>query len=691
MYKEEAIFNLRVNTSGDVEAKTVKESLEGIEDAVRNVKKEFKEGIAVTQFEKLNKVVDESVLSIQELGTAADNYKNIALSAGTESVIGKEAIKRAAQLEKQIDTLNRRVADLGESGKVLKTALDIGTGVVAGYNIAAGAAAFLGDENEELTQTLVKLQAAQSVLMGLQEVKILLDKNGAIAVLAQTVATKAQTAATIAAQGPMVFMNAIMAANPVGLVVVAIGALIAALLFLPEVVSKVVKWFDSLNKYAKIAAFIFGGPLIASIIAVRWALQQLGATETDQEREAARRAEMRKERLKQEIKDRRELQKEIRKNGKERIAIADEEVKVIDFQLRKLKAAGKDTVEYERMKIMATRKAVEERIEALEYELSVENQIAQRRLELLAVDNVFSQVIGRTEKLTKQTYEKANELEAQLTELREQRRKATEDLAIFEITETTRVNDAAKDAAQDRKDREAKEWEEEKQRIREKVEFELSEGKRKYEEEQKQREEAQQVHDDFLAKSRAHLKAKEAKDAKDEKKRKEQELKDAEKLAKAKIAIEEAVFSIASSLIELGVKNEEQAMKFRKAVAVAQLGIDTAKAIAGAVAQAQNVPFPGNLAAIATGVATVLANIAQARKILQETAGVSMPQITSVNSGNSGLNSAFSSSSVGGEQGFSTNPFANINPPQTQIVAIVEDINRAQNRVSISESRSTVR
>jgi len=49
-----------------------------------------------------------------------------------------------------------------------------------------------------------------------------------------------------------------------------------------------------------------------------------------------------------------------------------------------------------------------------------------------------------------------------------------------------------------------------------------------------------------------------------------------------------------------------------KTLAVAQIAIDTAVAITGAIAQAQSVPYPGNLVAIATGVAAVVAGIASA-------------------------------------------------------------------------------
>jgi hypothetical protein len=70
------------------------------------------------------------------------------------------------------------------------------------------------------------------------------------------------------------------------------------------------------------------------------------------------------------------------------------------------------------------------------------------------------------------------------------------------------------------------------------------------------------------------------------------------------------------SLIEIMGDKGREAAAFQKALGLFQIGIDTAIAISGAVAQAQSVPFPGNLIAIATGVATVLANIARAKKLI---------------------------------------------------------------------------
>jgi hypothetical protein len=73
-----------------------------------------------------------------------------------------------------------------------------------------------------------------------------------------------------------------------------------------------------------------------------------------------------------------------------------------------------------------------------------------------------------------------------------------------------------------------------------------------------------------------------------------------------------SILGAIDQLVSASGKNSKQALALQKTLAVAQIAIDTAKAIVGAIAQAQSVPFPGNLAAIAVGVAAVIAGVASA-------------------------------------------------------------------------------
>ena len=76
-------------------------------------------------------------------------------------------------------------------------------------------------------------------------------------------------------------------------------------------------------------------------------------------------------------------------------------------------------------------------------------------------------------------------------------------------------------------------------------------------------------------------------------------------------AVKAVVGGLTSLLDTLGESNEAFA-KMSKIITLAQIAIDTGKALSAGIASASAVPFPGNLAAIATTVATVLANVATA-------------------------------------------------------------------------------
>jgi hypothetical protein len=73
-----------------------------------------------------------------------------------------------------------------------------------------------------------------------------------------------------------------------------------------------------------------------------------------------------------------------------------------------------------------------------------------------------------------------------------------------------------------------------------------------------------------------------------------------------------------SQALESFAGDNEQLAEFAKAMALFNIALSTGEAIAKGIAAAQDVPFPGNLAAIATTIATVLTNIAKANQLLNK-------------------------------------------------------------------------
>lgn len=85
-----------------------------------------------------------------------------------------------------------------------------------------------------------------------------------------------------------------------------------------------------------------------------------------------------------------------------------------------------------------------------------------------------------------------------------------------------------------------------------------------------------------------------------------------------------AINSVIGGVMELVDAQGEQGERyanFSKALAVFQIGVNTAQGLAEAIKSGAGVPFPANLAAIATGVGVVLSGIGQATAILAQEAG----------------------------------------------------------------------
>ena len=90
-------------------------------------------------------------------------------------------------------------------------------------------------------------------------------------------------------------------------------------------------------------------------------------------------------------------------------------------------------------------------------------------------------------------------------------------------------------------------------------------------------------------------------------------------------AVGEIAGQISTLLGEVAGDNE-QAVAFQKVATIAQIAINTALGIANAVAAGAGVPFPANLAAIASGIAAVVSGIVAAKQALSQAQDVKAPE-----------------------------------------------------------------
>lgn len=104
----------------------------------------------------------------------------------------------------------------------------------------------------------------------------------------------------------------------------------------------------------------------------------------------------------------------------------------------------------------------------------------------------------------------------------------------------------------------------------------------------------------------------EQKRAQDKREIDRQELEEEKKIEMARKQMKLDAYNAVKSGIDAMAQHSKAFAIMSKTIALAEIAINTGKAIAAGVAQAMVVPFPGNLLAIATTVGTVLSNVASA-------------------------------------------------------------------------------
>ena len=205
-----------------------------LEDAIKEVNNTSSSLSVDDKFKTLNSTLDTTTATFGEMSQAIEAYKTIALNAGRESPVGQEALKRAAQLKDRITDLDREVDNLAMDSRSLQSALQISSGVIAGYQAFTSVTALLGVENEELLQTMVKLQAAMSLLQSIEQIRQTTEKES----LAMKALDIAKTKVLIGLQKAYAFaigagtkalkgLRTALLATGVGAIIVALGTIVA--------------------------------------------------------------------------------------------------------------------------------------------------------------------------------------------------------------------------------------------------------------------------------------------------------------------------------------------------------------------------------------------------------------------------------------------------------------------------------
>lgn len=237
----------------------VKKDLGSMSQSVKGISKSFQEGFK----EGVTETLKEAGVSLKQFNDAIQ--KTVAVEKTMKQTLmevtqqmaqlkleGKENTEQYKELQKQAglyrDTLKDVSAEINRVGsdtRKLDTVIEFATGVTAAFAIAQGTMALFGEENEELQKTLLKVNAAMSILMGLQQIQNLLQKESNLIMAVSNVqrklsvvVTNLETAATSknvivkgAATIAMKALNAVMKASPAFLLVGVFAAVAGAIAF----------------------------------------------------------------------------------------------------------------------------------------------------------------------------------------------------------------------------------------------------------------------------------------------------------------------------------------------------------------------------------------------------------------------------------------------------------------------------
>jgi hypothetical protein len=149
--------------------------------------------------------------------------------------VANDIIKQAGRIKDSIGDARAEVSYFASDTRRLDAVIGTVQAVAGAYSVVEGATALMGVESENLTKTMVKLQAVMAVVTGLQEIQTLLQEESAamqgLLALRTTVLTAAQTAYASAvgtATGVQRAFNLAMAAAPWALAATALAAIVIA-------------------------------------------------------------------------------------------------------------------------------------------------------------------------------------------------------------------------------------------------------------------------------------------------------------------------------------------------------------------------------------------------------------------------------------------------------------------------------
>ena len=371
---------------------------------------------------------DKAEMTLGDLEAGFDSMKERLKNVGRGSEEFKQLSTAMAQTTAEIKNI-----ELGFEGLDREQVASEMSSVAGGIGDITASLVLLGGENETIEQIGASIEKAMAISMGFKgaieglssanKLYNNLLKQGKVALIAKTIAEKAAAAGTWLLNAANKALNTTMKANPIGLLVTALGLAVAGIVYFKDAIWGLIKTALS--------------PFQFAIDAVVDALQWLGIMESDSAI-ATRKAE--EEKAKAAIESAEKRTEATEKLIKDHKKMTDSIVEDMDWEIRKRQANGEDTAEIEA-----------EKLRVLIESAKVEKKLQQQKIKDLAAEEWARIKSGKfTLKGLKETALGIKESLDEAIDATNTIKESEKDLTILTIQENKKRRDARKEGAADR-------------------------------------------------------------------------------------------------------------------------------------------------------------------------------------------------------------------------------------------------
>jgi len=212
-----------------------------------------KEGKTSTdEFNKLNTSLKGQISSYEKVSTGATSMRSgiratreelakMLLSGEANTAQLYKMAKAGGELSDAMGDASQAISVMASDTFPLDSMLQGVQSITAGFQVAEGAMALFGVENEDLQKTLVKLNALMAITSGLQELQNSLQKTSALSLGFNVVMQKAYTLAVGESTGAMKLFRLALISTGIGAFVVLLGVAVSAFM----------KWSESSKQASK--------------------------------------------------------------------------------------------------------------------------------------------------------------------------------------------------------------------------------------------------------------------------------------------------------------------------------------------------------------------------------------------------------------------------------------------------------